>query len=291
MASHVGDRTRSSPPAGVTAEWLDPHLPSVFSRWHAFHARLMEATNAAVIAEAAVAPGFAVLDVGCGSGFPALALADAVGPAGSVMATDPSPVFVAATRENAARLGLANLEAVRAEAADLPFAAGSFDAATCHMVAMFFADPRAALEGIRRVLRPGRRAAFVAWGPEAENAMFGSFWGAARPHLPPPDATAPPPAAGAPGPGRFAAPGSLGAALHGAGFADVREEARRVDLVWPGPPESLRRFWLELTRLEDRLPVDRLEGLRADVLAAFRRHAEGEAVRLPATVVVASGRA
>jgi ubiquinone/menaquinone biosynthesis C-methylase UbiE len=63
----------------VTAEWRDEHLPSFFTRWHRQNEALLQETTAAIIAAAAIAPGFTVLDVACGSGIPALEVARVVG--------------------------------------------------------------------------------------------------------------------------------------------------------------------------------------------------------------------
>src|SRR5215212_11043904 len=199
----------------VTAEWRDEHLPSFFARWHRQNEALLQETTAAIIAAAAIAPGFTVLDVACGSGIPSLEVARVVGPAGSVTATDPSPIMIAAVAENAQQRGLTNLVAVQASVTDLPFPPASFDAATCQLGVMFFPDVQAGLVRIREVLRPGGRAALVAWGLAEENAFFGSFWSAASPYLPesPPAENTSPPAEetpfGEPGPTRFAQPGSL----------------------------------------------------------------------------------
>ncbi|HET7093824.1 MAG TPA: class I SAM-dependent methyltransferase, partial [Thermomicrobiales bacterium] len=231
----------------VTEEWRDAHLPSVVAEWHPYLVRQQAESAAAVIAAADVAPGFTVLDVGCGSGIPTLALAEAVGPVGRVVAVDPSPIFIAAVKKNARELGLTNVEVVQASAVGLPFPPASFDAATCHMGAMFFPDLRAGLTRIRQALRPGKRAAFAAWGPDADNTLFKAFWTAAGPYLPPEAAQAAPPGPDTPAPMRFATAGTLSAALRDAGFADVRETTRRFDLVWPGSPATLRDFWLALT--------------------------------------------
>jgi len=279
----------------VLAEWIEPHLPTVFTRWHRYHERLQRASSAAVIAAAGVRPGDAVLDIGSGAGIPALEVARVVGPEGRVVATDPSPIFVAAVLEHARQAGLGNVEAIETGVTDLPFDGGCFDAATCHMGVMFFPDVRAGLGRIRRVLRPGGRAGFVVWGPEDENAFFGSFWDGARPYLP-----APPPGSGddgvvgaadAPGPMRFAAPGSLSAALTLAGFGDVREETRVVEMVWPGPVETLFEQWTEISRIESRVALERRSEFRRNVLASLRRYADGETVRVSAPIVVASGAA
>jgi ubiquinone/menaquinone biosynthesis C-methylase UbiE len=281
----------------VTAEWRDEHLPSFFTRWHRQNEALLQETTAAIIAAAAIAPGFTVLDVACGSGIPALEVARVVGSSGSVNATDPSPIMIAAVTENAQQRGLTNLTAVRASVTDLPFPPASFDAVTCQLGVMFFPAVLPGLQRIREVLRPGGRAAFVAWGPAEENAFFGSFWSAAGPYLPEPQPTenASSPAAetpfGEPGPTRFAQPGSLSAALAAAGFTDIREEARRVVFSWPESPERLRDLWYDLTGLDQRVAPDRKPSLDADVLASLTRFAEGDGLTMPATIVVASGQA
>lgn len=282
----------------VPAEWVEPRLPKIFVRWHPYHMGLQRASSAATIAAAGVEPGDRALDVGSGAGIPALAVARVVGPEGRVTATDPSEVFVAALRANAAAEGLGNLEAVRTGVVGLPFGPASFDAATCHMGVMFFRDVAGGLRRIREVLRPGGRAGFVAWGPEGENLFFRSFWEAAGPYLAAEpgadgggDEPAPPVVADGPGPMRFAAAGSLSAALRGVGFGDVREETRTVEMVWPGRAETLREQWLEISGIEGRVAPARREDFRAGVLAGLERYADGETVRLGAAIVVASGRA
>ncbi len=291
----VTDPNAASPPsADVTAEWLDAHLPTVFSRHHERVMAAQRATIAAVIAEAGVKPGHTVLDVAGGSGIPTLALAERVGPAGKVVAAEPSPIFADAMETNLRNAGLTNVEVVRVSAAELPFAAGSFDAATCHMGVMFFPDVRAGLSRVRGVLRPGARAAFVAWGPDADNLFLGTFRHTVAPYLPPPPAAtaaevAPDP--DPPRPDRFARPGSLSAALATAGFGDVREEAPMIDWTWPGPARSLVGFLLELTRLEPTVAPERREAMRTDLVAAYQRFADGDGLRVPSRMVVASGRA
>lgn len=278
----------------VVDEWKDQHLATVFSKWHSFLSRSDLASVDAIIAAAEIQPGDSVIDIACGSGIPALDIAALVGPGGHVTATDPSPVFLNAIASNARTLGLTNLTIERSTAAGLPYPDRHFDAATCHYGAMFFPDLVAGLASIRRVLKPGKRAAFAAWGPPQDNQLFGTFLRAAGPYLPV-DSEAPMAAAepdeNTPNPNRFAKPGTLSARLREAGFADVREESRVVDFIWPGIPESLRDFWLELTGMEEKIAPERRAAFRDAVAAAFRPYSAGYTVALTAKIVIASGRA
>ena len=86
--------------------------------------------TAALLEAAQLAPGMRVLDLACGSGDPAITLAERVEPAGEVVATDLVPGMVALTTEHARRQGVANLVARQADAEALPFPDASFDVVT-----------------------------------------------------------------------------------------------------------------------------------------------------------------
>ena len=291
MAVEQQERAQPAASGTVLAEWIEPHLPTMFSRWFPKQREVLRTSAAAVIAAADVKPGDAVLDIGSGAGIPALDVARAVGPSGRVVATDPSPIFIESLVANARQDGATNLDAVQADVLTLPFGPGSFDAVTCHMAVMFFPDVQAGLRRIREVLRPGGRAGFVAWGPEQENQFFGAFWSVARPYLPAAPGGGIQPAAAVPGPQRFSAPGSLSAELQQAGFADVREELRTVEMVWPGTVETLERHWFDLSAIESRVAQERHADLHKDVRRSLERYAAGGTPRFTAALVVASGNA
>jgi ubiquinone/menaquinone biosynthesis C-methylase UbiE len=105
--------------------------------------------------------GDAVLDLACGPGNFSRPLARAVGPEGLVVGVDSSPTMLARGAAEVARAGIANLALVRADATALPFRDGSFDAACCFAALHLFADPFAALDEMRRVLREGGRIAIM----------------------------------------------------------------------------------------------------------------------------------
>lgn len=92
-------------------------------------------------------------DIGCGPGDLVAALADCVGPDGSVVGIDPSPEM----NDHATAHARPNSRFERAAAQDLPLSDESVDVVTSTFVMHHIpqADRDAALAGMFRVLRPG----------------------------------------------------------------------------------------------------------------------------------------
>ncbi len=110
-----------------------------------------------VLRAARIEPGHRVLDVATGTGISAEAALDAVGPGGSVLATDISQEMVEKARK---RLSQSPNAAVAVEDGQaLSFPEASFDAVICSLGLMFFPEPARGLASFHRVLRPGGRAA------------------------------------------------------------------------------------------------------------------------------------
>jgi ubiquinone/menaquinone biosynthesis C-methylase UbiE len=101
----------------------------------------------------AATPGSRILEVGCGLGDDAAALARRVEPGGSVVAVDGSQAMVDAARK---RHGdVAGLSFDLADATRLPYDEGTFDGCRIDRVLQHIADPAAAIHEMVRVLRPG----------------------------------------------------------------------------------------------------------------------------------------
>jgi demethylmenaquinone methyltransferase/2-methoxy-6-polyprenyl-1,4-benzoquinol methylase len=104
-------------------------------------------------AEAAVRPGDRVLDAACGTGD--LAIADLKAGAGRVTGLDFSPKMLERARRKAP------LEWVEGDMLALPFADGTFDAATVGFGVRNVEDLALALRELRRVLRDGGRLSIL----------------------------------------------------------------------------------------------------------------------------------
>ena len=109
-------------------------------------------------------PGQRVLDIACGTGLVTFRAAHAVGPDGSVTATDISERMVRHTEDEARRRGLGQVTASRMGAESLAFPSAAFDAVLCALGLMYVPDVPAALAEMRRVLVPGGRAVAAVWG-------------------------------------------------------------------------------------------------------------------------------
>lgn len=98
-------------------------------------------------------PGSRILEVGCGLGDDAAALAARVAPGGSVVAVDGSQTMVDAASER--HRDVAGLSFEVADATRLPYADASFDGCRIDRVLQHIADPATAIGEMARVLRPG----------------------------------------------------------------------------------------------------------------------------------------
>jgi ubiquinone/menaquinone biosynthesis C-methylase UbiE len=102
-------------------------------------------------------PGERVLEVGPGTGYYALEVAEWIGPNGRLDVFDLQPEMLDHTMHRAAERGLENVVATQGDATYLPYDDGTFDAAYLVTVLGEIPDQDAALRELRRVLKPGGR--------------------------------------------------------------------------------------------------------------------------------------
>src|SRR3954470_4857133 len=184
---------------------------------------------------AEVGEGSRVLDVAAGAGGQSLAAARRAGPAGVVLATDISPAILHYAADEAERAGLHNVAVQEVDGEALDVAPGDFDAVISRVGLIYFPDRAAALDGMRRALRPGGRIAAITYSTPEANGFFSIPVTVIRTR-----AQLPPPAPGQPGPFSLGAPGVLESALGEAGFVDVQVQRVPAPLRLPSAAECVR---------------------------------------------------
>jgi SAM-dependent methyltransferase len=172
----------------TTRELWDKHAKG----WNAHSAIirdwLRESTDA-MLAMAEVGPGARVLDVAAGAGDQTLDIAQRVGAAGAVLATDLSPAILEFAKDSACRAGYSNVETVAADGENLDVGESVFDAAVCRLGLMFFPDPGKGLREMYRALKPGGRACTMVFSTPDKNPCVSILVSTAFKHagLPPRD--------------------------------------------------------------------------------------------------------
>lgn len=115
----------------------------------------------------ALRPGQRMLDVACGTGVLAREALGRVLPGGSVTGLDCNEAMLAMAARQEPRIEWRGGAAER-----LPFGEVAFDAVGCQFALMFFADGKAALQEMWRVLRPGGRLTVAVWAPLAASPGY-----------------------------------------------------------------------------------------------------------------------
>ena len=176
-----------------------------------------------LLALAGVTAGQRVLDVGTGTGVAARVAAelgaDAVG-------VDASIEMLRVGRSAHPELRLAGAEAI-----DLPFTNGTFDAVVGTFVLAHFARVDTALFDIVRVTRPGGTVAFTSWA-DARDA-FGDTWLELVTDVVPKELLEPSVARAIPNHDRFTRRATVEEALHDAGLRHVRTEPTTYEWSYP----------------------------------------------------------
>ena len=107
-----------------------------------------------------------VLEIAAGTGVVTRAMAQALPPETSIVATDLNAAMI----DHASTVGTSRtVEWRQADAMTLPFDNGAFDAVVCQFGAMFFPDRSKAYAEARRVLRPGGVFLFNVWDRIEDN--------------------------------------------------------------------------------------------------------------------------
>jgi SAM-dependent methyltransferase len=208
---------------GVNAAQIEHWNGPAGETWVRLQARLdaqLAVLGRLAMDRAAIRPGEAILDVGCGTGETTLELSRRVGEGGKVLGVDISRPMLSLARRRLEGAGFSQTRFEEGDAQTHGFTQGGFDLVFSRFGTMFFADPVAAFKNLRAALGKQGRLAFVCWRRVAENPWVAVPMAAAFQHIPQP----PPPPPGGPGEFAFADRDRVHDILLGAGFRDITIE-------------------------------------------------------------------
>lgn len=190
-----------------------------WEKWDRFFDEQMAFLNHRLVGDARLRAGLRVLDLGSGTGYPAILAAQAVGAKGSVLGIDLARQMLDAAGRKAAMLKLSNVTFRTGDVTTLPFESASFDAVTTRFCLMFLPDIPKAVTEIARILKPDTWMAAAVWSAPEKNPYLKIPIDIIKQfiNLPPPDPAAP-------GIFRLAKPGELATMLQQAGFIDISEQ-------------------------------------------------------------------
>src|SRR5262245_20159741 len=260
-----------------------------WDKYRTLIAKIFAPLTSGLVDEARIKVGERVLDIGGGTGEPALTIASIVGPTGSIVYTDPVAGMVETTQAEAARRGLTNIHFTQCSADELPLANRTFDAAVGRLSAMFFVDPVKAVREALRVVAEDGIVSFVVWGPKEANPFFSAVTDVIDRFV-----EVPPHDPDAPETFRFAAPGKLVRVLENAGAKNVIE--RRLNFQIEAPI-SFEQFWQLRTEMSGTfrdkisriMPTER-PTVKHAVADAVRRYFVSGTMSFAAEALIVSGR-
>ena len=243
----------------------------------------LEPAHALMLEMAALRVGERVLDVACGTGLVSFRAAAAVGERGAVVGTDLSGEMVESARRGAALRDLANASFERADAEALPLADASFDAALCGLGLMYVPDPVRALCEMRRLLRPGGRAAAAVWGARRKCGWAEIF----------PITDARVASEVCPMFFQLGTGDVLARTFEAAGFARIRTQRLATVLCYASPDEALRAVFCggPVALAYSRFDAATRRAVHAEYLDSIAAYRTGGGYRVPGEFVVAAARA
>ncbi|HVG03032.1 MAG TPA: methyltransferase domain-containing protein, partial [Nitrospira sp.] len=104
---------------GQRQDWN--RVASGWEKWDSYFSRNMTFINHRLVADARLRPGMRVLDLGSGTGYPALLAGEVVGTTGQVVGIDVAEAMLAVAKQKATELGMSQVTFHAGDVTALPF--------------------------------------------------------------------------------------------------------------------------------------------------------------------------
>jgi SAM-dependent methyltransferase len=240
-----------------------------------------------LLRRAAPQPGERVLDLACGTGAAARAVAPLVGILGSVVGLDVSPVMLAVARTHPAPAG-APIDWRDGSAENLPFADASFELVLCQQGLQYFADRAAATREMRRVLAVNGRLAIAVWRGLAHHPFDVSLNAAIERKLGVPVMTTP---------YELGDPRDLRSLLEDAGLKDVVIEPFNFMARFPAPDRYVSLYVTgaaavlpEFAAMTEAELDNLVRAVRQETAETIARYTDGDELVMPTSALIAVAR-
>ena len=259
-----------------------------WEKWDALLHRNLSFLNYRLVGDARIRPGQRVLDLGSGTGYPAIVAADAVGNEGEVLGLDLSEEMLDRAKRKAYGLGLFQLDFRVADITQLPEEDHSFDAVISRFCLMFLPDVPKAVGEIARVMKPGGYFAAAVWSGPDQNPFVKIPVDVLKRFI---DIPTPPP--DQPGIFRLAKPGDLSGMAEKAGLRKLTDEEIQAESFY----DSAETYWTNLIDMAAPLqPLfaklsskDRGEAER-QIKEAVEQYRKGEEIAMPMAIRIVVAR-
>lgn len=243
--------------------------------------------NFRLVGDARLRAGQRVLDLGCGTGYPSILAAQAVGSQGLVIGLDLSEGMLAIASHKARNLGLTNIQFRVEDVTTLPFPPASFDAVVSRFCLMFLPEIPRAVNEIERVLRPDGYLAATVWSTPDKNPFIRIPVDVIKRFI-----EVPTPAPDQPGIFRLARQGDLLKMTEEAGLRGVSDEDVTGESIFDSADEYLenvRELAAPLQLLFARLSSEQRIEAETEIKRSVNQYLKGERIALPMTfrIVVA----
>jgi len=263
-------------------------VASAWEKWDDQLDQNMAFVNHRLVAEARLRAGQRVLDLGSGTGHPAVLAAQAVCDSGRVLGLDLAEQMLHAARRKAERMGVSNVRFQTADVTCLPFGDASYDAVLSRFCLMFLPDIPQTMREIVRVLKPGGYFAAAVWSIAEHNPFITIPLDVLKTHL-----TLPPPEPDQPGIFRLAKPGALSGMAERAGLTGLADDEMSAESYYDTAKDyltSLLDMAAPLQPLFARLSPKQRRDADSKITAAANQYKRGRGVALPMAIRIVSAR-
>lgn len=159
-------KARRDPPGTYMGRTIADVMSYEGAEWLIRATRVDEEQPQKMVDSLKIPEGATVADIGAGVGYTSMLLSRAVGPKGTVLATDLQPQMIEMLKANIRDAGVTNIRPILCTARDTKLPDGKVDLAIMVDVYHECSDPEAVLQGIRKALSPGGRLVLVEFRAE-----------------------------------------------------------------------------------------------------------------------------